>query len=393
MDDFFRKPFTLDRIARILFSLALVVLFAYVVGGIRSALIPFGLAWITAVMMMPAVRFFQKRLRVRSRLISILLVLLLAVGILVGVVTLVIPSIVSEGNKAWNLFTDYFTPDLLLSIVPREYRQEVVATLNLDYLFSQFDIQEIMGYVRSFFERGWLVLSSTLTFISGFAVLGLFFLYLFFILKDYERLNRGIVRLFPKSLRPYVIELGQNVTTHVTNYFKGQGLIALICGCVLAFGFWLMGMPMGITCGLFIGLLNLVPYMQLFGIPPIIILCMLQSASTGENVWILLLIAFGILGLTQLLQDTYLTPTILGKKMGMIPAVLLLSLTVWGSLMGFLGLIFALPLTMIVYTLYMKYVIKEPLKADEPLHRPNISELRERLGLTSSKESKETPSK
>lgn len=381
MDDFFKKPFTLDRIARIFFIVALIVLLIYLVGGIWRMLVPFAVAWITAVMLMPAVKFFQHKVKIKNRIAAIFVVLLLFIIIVTGVIALLLPSIVAEGRKAWELFSYYFTPDLLLSFVPEQYRADVANTLNLDYLFSQFDFQEILHYIQSLFERGWSILSSTITFFLSFAVVGIFLLYTFFILKDYEKINRGVIHLFPESARPYVLELGANINKYVTNYFKGQGLIALICGVFLAIGFWLMGMPLGITCGLFIGFLNLVPYMQIFGMPPMILLCMLQSASTGQNVWILLLIAFGILGLSQLLQDAYLTPTILGHKMGMLPAVLLLSLTVWGSLLGFWGLIFALPLTMILYTFYMKYVIKEPLAEEEPLHKPNISELTERIKI------------
>lgn len=386
MDDFFKKPFSADRIARILFVVAILALLIYLAGGIWPMLVPFIIAWIAAVMMMPAVEFFQYKLKVKNRVAAILIVMLLAVGVVTGIIALVIPSIISEGRKAWELFSYYFTPELLLSIVPEQYRQDVVEALNLDFLFSQFDFQEILGYVQSFFERGWSILSSTITFLSGFAVIGVFLLYLFFILKDYEKMNHGIIRLFPDSVRPFVLELGANINRYVTSYFRGQGLIALICGVFLAVGFWLMGMPMGITCGLFIGVLNLVPYMQVFGMPPMIILCMLQSASTGQNVWLLLLIAFGILGLSQILQDAYLTPTILGREMGMLPAVLLLSLTVWGSLLGFWGLIFALPLTMIIYTFYMKYVVKEPIEGDRVLKKPSIADLRKRLHISRGKD-------
>ena len=125
---------------------------------------------------------------------------------------------------------------------------------------------------------------------------------------------------------------------------------------------------MAIGLGLFIGFLNLVPYMQLFGFIPTILLAILKSAETGESFWVILLCALAVFAVVQLIQDMYLTPRIMGHVMGLNPAVILLSLSVWGSLMGIIGFIIALPLTTLLLSYYRRFVLKEV--APEPENPP-----------------------
>ena len=365
MPKFFKQEFTTDRIARICFALLILVALVLAIKYIWVMLVPFIIAWITASLLEPAVLFFQHKLRLKNRALSVVVLLLLIVTVISGAVALLIPSVVAESKKAWELIAFYLSPDLLLSLVPEQFRPAVVEALNLDDFMAKLKFEEFLKYAQSAFQKGWSILSGTLSVLSNVTDIALFGLYLLFIMIGYGGMNRGVMTLVPDSLKPFVERVGHDINVYVSSYFRGQGLIALICGLLLALGFWLMGMPLGITMGLVMGVLNLIPYMQILGVPPIILLCLLQSADTGQSFWILLIIAFGIMGINQALQDFYLTPTIMGREMGMHPAILLLSLSIWGFLWGFWGLIFALPITMILYDLYMDYVVgNKPL--DEP---------------------------
>ena len=368
MPKFFKQEFTTDRIARIFFSLLILAAFVWVVGYIWPLLVPFVIAWLTASLLDPLVVFFQNKVRLRNRVLSVVVVMLLLLALVSGVVALLMPSVIEESKKSWELISFYLSPELLLNLLPEQMRGPVVDALNLDALMNDLKFEEFVKYAQQAFEKGWNILSGTLSVLSNATVVGIFVLYLLFILIGYDKLNKGIMTLVPESLKPFSERLGHDINVYLSSYFRGQGLIALICGSLLALGFWLMGMPLGITMGILMGVLNMIPYMQILGVPPIILLCMLQSADTGQSFWILLLIAFLIMGVVQALQDFYLTPAIMGRQMGMHPAVILLALAVWGYIWGFWGLIFALPLTMIIYDLYMDYVVgSKPI--DEPVRR------------------------
>ena len=142
----------------------------------------------------------------------------------------------------------------------------------------------------------------------------------------------------------------------MNKYFRGQTLIALLVGILFSIGFLIIDFPLAIGFGLFIGLLNMVPYLQLIAFVPTILLALLKAADSGENFWWILFGALMVFAIVQIIQDAILTPKIMGKVTGLNPAIILLSLSIWGSLLGILGMIIALPLTTLLLSYYHKYV-------------------------------------
>jgi predicted PurR-regulated permease PerM len=116
---------------------------------------------------------------------------------------------------------------------------------------------------------------------------------------------------------------------------------------------------MAVGLGMFIGLLNMVPYLQLVGFVPTILLAIVKAAETGENFWMIMLMALIVFAVVQAIQDAFLTPKIMGHVTGLNSAIILLSLSIWGSLLGILGMIIALPMTTLLISYYQKYVIRQ----------------------------------
>lgn len=361
LSHFLKKEFTLDRTVRVLLVLAVVAAGAYLVGSLRAVIGPFVLAWVTAAVLMPLVHFVERKWRVRKRIRSVSLVILLFLLIAGAFLSFVIPSVVSEVKKGWELASYYTDREMLMAIIPEQYRETVVNALNLDLWLEHFETKELLGYIIRAVSAGVDMLSSAMGLLGGLTVLFLFVMYLFFILLEYEQLIHGLYHLFPHRIRHYAMEAGEAINVYVNSYIRGQGLIALILAAYLAIGFGLMGLPMGITLGLLIGIVNFVPYLQIITYPPLVLCCALQSVATGQNFWIILLIAAAIMLSSELLQDMVLRPAIMQKSLGMRASIILLSLAVWGSLLGALGIFFALPLTMVCYYFYMKYVVGEPI--------------------------------
>ena len=124
-------------------------------------------------------------------------------------------------------------------------------------------------------------------------------------------------------------------------------------------GFTIMDFPMAISLGILIGILDLIPYLHTFALIPAAFLAMLKAADTGQNFWMIFGMAVGLFIVVQVITDMVVTPKIMGKAMGLNPAILLLSLSVWGALLGFIGLIIALPLTTLIIAYWKRYVTKE----------------------------------
>lgn len=360
MRGFFDKEFTFDRSMRLFFILLLVGGFISVMYSLRGILIPFCLSWILAYVFMPLVLFLQNKLHFRFRIVSVISILILIFAILTIAVLLLVPAVQSEVNKTLAMLQQYSFGESFLQMMPEPIQRFFQNNGNLNDIFSNMSEEKIIQNSRELLGQINSVISGTISLFSYTAIFFISFLYFIFILFDYEKLAKGFVQLFPLGHRGRVKSILNEIDGYMNSYFRGQAMIAMSVGILLAIGYKIIDFPLGITLGLFIGILNLIPYLQIIGVLPIIFLSILKSAQTGQNFFIVLAFALGVLIIVQVIQDTILVPKIMGKKMGMSPAMILLSISVWGSILGFFGLFIALPLTMSLYSIYKRYVIEEP---------------------------------
>ena len=150
---------------------------------------------------------------------------------------------------------------------------------------------------------------------------------------------------------------GGDIKEGMNRYFRGQTLVAFCVGVLFSIGFLIIDFPLAIGLGMLIGLLNLVPYLQVIGFVPTLLLAVLKTSDTGGNFWLILGSALLVFVVVQIIQDGFLVPRIMGKVTGLNPAIILLSLSIWGSLLGMIGMIIALPLTTLMLSYYRRYII------------------------------------
>ncbi len=182
-------------------------------------------------------------------------------------------------------------------------------------------------------------------------------IYLFFILRDYRKITQYFSALIPPKYRTFAQTLYRDIEEGMKQYYRGQALVAISVGILYTTGFVIIDLPMALTMGLIIGTLNMVPYLQVIGIPPCILLALVHAAETGHSPWIPLLSLLAVFVIVQIIQDGYLVPKIMGKRMGLNAAVILLSLSIFGMMFGILGLIIALPATSLMISYYKRYIL------------------------------------
>lgn len=359
MNPLFEKPFTFDRVVRILFSILTIGGIIYLIALLRNALLPFLIAWLLAYMMQPFVKFFQYRLHFKSRILSIIAVLI-SFGILTALlICMVVPSIALEADKTLELLRTHNPGEGHIPFIPNSWMDYLETNIDITQLMEVLSKENILKAIKQIAPQLWVILSNTFSILFSITIVFVILLYFIFILLDYEKIANGWIKLIPERYRPFIQELGADVEDSMNRYFRGQSLIAFCVGVLLAIGFKIISFPLGVTLGLFIGVLNLIPYMQAIGIIPIILLSLLRSAETGTNFWVIFGLALLVLGIVQCIQDLYLTPRIMGKAMGLNPAIILLSLSIWGTLLGFIGLIIALPLTTLCLSYYKRFILME----------------------------------
>ena len=351
------KEITFDKFIRWAGIVTLVFAVLYITNYLSEVLLPFFIAWFFAYLLYPVVKFIENKLHVKVRAISILLAMGAAIAIVGGVIWLIIPPMIDQFDKLGEVLTRWVhqtTHTNNLTMLIKEWLQDNQTTIER-FLKSK----DFSDALKTTMPKVFSVVSQTATVLMSIVASMITLLYMFFILLDYETLTANWVRIFPKKNRPFWTALMKDVERELNNYIRGQGMVSLCMGIMFCIGFTIIGFPMAIGLGILIGIMDLVPYLHTFALIPTAFLAMLKAADTGQNFWLVFGLAFLVFCVVQVITDMVVTPKIMGKAMGLNPAILLLSLSVWGALLGFLGLIVALPLTTLIIAYWQRYVTKE----------------------------------
>lgn len=361
------KVITFDRFIRGLIGIVLIVGVGMLLYWLSTALIPFFVAWIVAYLLYPVVSFFQYKCRLKNRLLCIFLTLSLTCAALAGFFYVVVPPMVEETGHLKDVAIEYIQKGADNHTIPpavRNFLQRHANQQEIEQFLQQRDVVEaIKKTVPKVWEMVWSTAGTIVNIVAS--LIGL--LYLLFLLTDYEKYANGWIHFVPRGKRKFAAQLVADIQHGMAGYFRGQALVALSNCFMFSVGFYLIGFPMPVGLGCLIGVISFVPYLQVIGFIPAALLALLQAAETGQNFWFLLGMVVVVYLVVQILQDTIFTPRIMGKIMGLPPAIVLLALSVWGYAFGIVGLIIALPLTTLMISYYRRYVVgEEGLVPDRP---------------------------
>ena len=320
---FLKQEITFDKAARWIGIILLILTTFYVVNYLSSVLLPFFIAWLFAYLLYPIVKFIQYNMHVKVRALAIILTLILVVVVIGALYYAIIPPMLDQFARFEDVLNRWLGQtthsNSLTTLIKNWFVNNQV---EIEHFLKSKDFNDA---VKTTMPKVFNVLGQTASIVISIIASMITLLYMFFILLDYE----------------------------------GQGLVALIMGIMFCIGFTIIGFPMGIGLGILIGILDLVPYLHTFALIPTAFLAMLKAADTGENFWIVFGSAVLVFIIVQIITDFIVTPKVMGKAMGLNPAVLLLSLSVWGAVLGFIGLIIALPLTTLIMAYWQRYVTRE----------------------------------
>lgn len=364
-----RKKITFDSFIRGVILGIIIIGILMLLKRLSSVLLPFFIAWLIAYLVYPLVTFFQYRLRLKNRILSIFCALFSLLLIGAAAFYLLVPPMIQESGKVKDLLVQYFSSGTSNSNVPQTLSEFLRENVDVQFITELFNKENLLDAMKEAVPRVWSLLSDSIDLIFSFFTVFLILLYVIFILLDYESISEGWTHLVPTKYRSFVVGLLNDVKEGMNRYFRGQAFVALCVGILFSIGFLIIDFPLAIGLGLFIGALNMVPYLQVIGFIPTIMLAILKAADTGGNFWIIIASATAVFVIVQIIQDGFIVPRVMGKITGLNPAIILLSLSVWGSLMGMLGMIIALPLTTLMLSYYQRFIINK-----ENIHKNELSE-------------------
>ena len=362
-----KRAWTIDRVMRFLFMATGLGILLWILNYLSAVLAPFFAAFLVAYIFDPLVCKIQNK--VEYRIIAVVIVLSMMILVVGGALWIFIPMVVEEvrhlGVLIQKLFSDSTWMERLSAFVPKDLWSEFKSLVSWDKVADAMQSLDFWNAAQSvagkILPSAWGVLTKTSSLVMWLSGVGLIFMYLVFIMLDMPKLRQGVKNLFPKRYKEDASEFAQEMDRFMGNYFRAQSFVALSVGILYAIGFGAIGLPMGVAFGLFSGALNMIPYLQLTTIPLALLLAVVYALEKGMPFWEVAIIVLGIYLVVQLIQDLFLVPKIVGSSMNLPPVGILLSLSIWGKLLGFLGLIVAIPFT----CLCLVYLEKIQKKADD----------------------------
>ena len=359
--DFLKPVIDFDRFVRGLLFLAVITVLVLGLRWLSPVLIPFFAAWAIAWILAPVVNFFQNTCRLRSRVLSVLITLALLIGLGCTVAWLIIPPLIDGVTQIKDALLSYLASGHIRNIHLPEWLDHLMQQwLDQGKIQSMLRSDNLTKTIRETLPHVWNMLVSTANLVMSLVGATFGALYLFFLLLDYDYYTTAWINWLPRTQRSFFRRLSEDLGRNMRGYFRGEALVALSNCVMFTLGFWIIGLPMPLGMGLFVGLISFIPYVQVVGFAPAAVLALMEMSDTGRSFWGLMALVLLVYIVVQVLQDTVFTPRIMGKIMGLSSAMVLLSLSIWSYMAGIIGLIIALPLTTIILAYYKRYILKEP---------------------------------
>ncbi|MCX8225564.1 MAG: AI-2E family transporter [Sulfitobacter sp.] len=270
-----------------------------------------------------------------SRAMATTVIALIAIMIFVLMALLVVPTLV---NQAINLIG--VAPELTRNFT--DFLTERFPTLLVEGSTLRTSITSIGVTVQ---ERGGELLNTALA--SAASLLNILLLFVIvpvvavYLLLDWDRMVAQIDSLLPRDHAPVIRSLARDIDKTLASFIRGMGTVCLILGTYYAIALMLVGLQFGLVVGFIAGLVTFIPYLgAMLGGVLAIGLALFQF--WGDWVSIGLVAAIFVLG--QVLEGNFLTPKLVGNSVGLHPVWLILALSMFGSMFGFVGMLAAVPI-------------------------------------------------
>lgn len=364
------RKITFERASHILIIVGIIWSLVLVLDHLSDVLLPFVIGLVIAYFLNPITNKIQNFIKLRALAAVVTLVFIVFTTILIFM--LIIPLVGNELSEMGRTVSKMATDTEFTKAARERLPENVWAEIN-DFL-KQNDVKRYLtsdGAIKMLKDTGskimpgvWRVIYGATNVLLSIIGLLIIMLYVVFILIDYQKITDSWQNYLPSSMHSHLSNFMQEFIRSTNLYFRSQALIAFSVSLLFIAGFTIIELPLAILMGMFIGLLNMVPYLAILGILPCLFLAGINALEQGDNFFGSLGLVLIVFGLIQIIQEILLVPRIQGKAMGLSPAIILLSVSVWGKLLGFLGIIMALPLTCLGLSYYRSFLWTKPSEID-----------------------------
>lgn len=337
-----------DQMLKRIFILAGIVLFIWLIYLLLPVVIPFFIAFLVAYLFSPLVQFIQKKGLPRWLAISAVFILMIVVLVLFG--WYVAPMIWAQLMYAKNhipemivWINEVFLPWVsnTFNVQQMEINTDEMSKAIMDYIQTNYSMDNIQTTALQLAQSG-------LNFIQVGGTMLLVPIIAFYFLLDWEKMLVNIRRALPRQAEHTVVGIAKECHEVLGAFVKGQFLVMLLLGITYAVGLQLIGIEVGLIIGMVAGLCSIIPYLGfMVGIIAAIVATFLQF---GIDWWQLLLVAV-VFMFGQVVEGYILQPFLLGDKIGLSPVAVVFAVLAGAQLMGFVGMLIALPVAAVIVVL------------------------------------------
>lgn len=365
------QRYDFDRVFRLLITVAALVGTFWLLAYLSEVLVPFAVAVMLAYLLNPIVNAFERKTHRRGVAVGLTLAIFavaflvlfpLLISFVYNEVVAVSEVIASHDVKEKIVAKIEPLTDVFTSPEFREQLEKFKESTDSEEI-KQLAIKAASVILPEFWDITLGVfglLGSVIRAVFALTAVLIILLYLIFLLMDFNSLQAGWKEHLPPQYRESIVEFLNEFSRAMSRYFRGQFLVAACCGILFAVGFKIVGVRMAVLVGLSIGMLNMVPYLQTVGLVPAILLALLKAFESSSSPLVPIVGVLLVFVVVQLIQDALLVPKIMGQATGLKPWVIMLSIFVWGKLLGFLGLVLAIPLSCLGLAYYRRFILEAP---------------------------------
>ncbi|MCM1490449.1 MAG: AI-2E family transporter [Muribaculum sp.] len=345
---------TFDKVIRWIVAIIVLLAIIWLADILKNVLLPFVVACLVSYMLEPLVEFQQRHLKCKHRVIPVFLTLIEILAIVSVVAYFFIPMVINEIGQLDNMVKASGNHSINTSFLPPDVAAYLQKYVSLETLQQYMSGTRLMAVLN----KSTTVLSATVDFLLHTLEWLIAIVYVIFIMLDYNHLMRGFRLAVPPRYREKVYPIFDDIKNNMSIYFRSQAVIALCAAIFYCIGFSIVGLPLAIVMGIVVGILYMIPYFQYVTLIPVAILCYIYSLTGAGDFLPMIGKCILVYVISQSICDYILTPKIMGKTLGLNPAIILLSLSVWGTLMGIIGMIIALPMTSLMISYYKRYILR-----------------------------------
>lgn len=327
----------------------------WVIYLVRSVLAPFICSLVIAYFLNPLVNYLAIKYHF-SRLTATSLILGLFIAILSGVCSILLPIIYTQFTELLNAVPDYF------STIVNDFYPKIAVALNKFGFNLQVDFSHLIAEEKintKLIELSQNIFSgalySSMTLINILSLIFITPILVFYLLKDWNILINKIQDYLPRSVAGTVEHITHDIDKTLSNYVRGQLSVCMILGIIYASLLSITGLNFGFLIGFLTGLFSFIPYIgMLCGVIAAIIVALFQWGFDFSHIGaVALVFIFG-----QIIESNFLTPKLIGSKIGLHPVWLIFGLFFFGALFGFIGVLIAVPLTAICSVIIKHFALK-----------------------------------